>query len=125
MSENFKYVWLDFCRRSVQTPRRVLFRCSAMHCARRFAPVQTFCLDVVLGMDHDRLAARERRKVDALVAAVKAEDDSFVTKAFFHIRSPTPISFIKSTVPCSSTPARMMASMSSRLCLSSTTDSMP
>jgi hypothetical protein len=38
----------------------------------------------VLGIDHDRLAARERRKVDALVAPIKAEDDSFVTKPFLH-----------------------------------------
>jgi hypothetical protein len=38
----------------------------------------------VLGIDHDRLAARERRKVDALVAAIKAEDDSFVTESFLH-----------------------------------------
>jgi hypothetical protein len=41
------------------------------------------------------------------------------------IRSPTPSSFMRSTVPCSSTPARIVASMSFRLRLSRTTDSIP
>src|SRR3954464_9092926 len=41
------------------------------------------------------------------------------------MRSPTPVSSSSLTVPCSRTPARMVASMSSRLRTSSTTDSIP
>src|SRR5712691_10870707 len=41
------------------------------------------------------------------------------------MRSPTPVALSRSTVPCSSTPARSVASTASRLRFSSTTDSMP
>src|SRR6185369_11606026 len=41
------------------------------------------------------------------------------------MRSPRPVSFRTSTVPCSSTPARIVASISARLRMSSTTDSIP
>ena len=41
------------------------------------------------------------------------------------IRSPTPTSTSRSTVPCSSTPARMVDSISARLRASITTDSIP
>src|SRR5581483_6459344 len=41
------------------------------------------------------------------------------------MRSPTPVSMRVSTVPCSSTPARMVPSSASRVRFSSTTESMP
>src|SRR5258706_1808060 len=41
------------------------------------------------------------------------------------MRSPTPVALSRSTVPCSSTPARSVASTAARLRFSSTTDSMP
>src|SRR6266699_4772583 len=41
------------------------------------------------------------------------------------MRSPRPISVSRSTVPCSSTPARMVVSTSSRLRLSRTRESIP
>src|SRR5512134_2066512 len=47
------------------------------------------------------------------------------TKPSRFMRSPTPLCASRSTVPCSSTPARMVASISSRLRDSTTIEAMP
>lgn len=80
---------------------------------------------LMLRVDGDGATVREFVEVNAVATTAEPKFDAVVSEPSRLIRSPSPVSISRSTVFCSSTPARIVPSTSSRVRVSSTTESMP